>query len=807
VHIFSTGTLPSDTSTTIKFRFTPLNTNLDSILLSQQSADLLFDFGDIDRDNDNDFVAVYKTGNGKNLARVYLNSGFDSLNGKIIFKETSRYIFEPMENATLDLVDFDKDGDLDLLTSGRSFASGQQFNIYESRNGTFVKINNPIQSFENAKLSFGDINNDGYSDLIYTGTREGSGLISKISVYNPTTKGFVEQSQFLFGEEFSDLNIEFGDFDADSDLDILVNGVLSGANPKDLFRVYKNVQNESARLLKALGTSTNVSSQLKHQENIKIESAGEKTFGNILTEAIVGDNFAENLPPTTPTNLSEQIISKVGDVYRVRFSWDAATDDNTPSEGLSYELRVGTASGISDEVVSLSLSNGYRMVPEEGNTGRKRVWDIELKPGTYYWSAQSIDASYAGSNFAQEKQFTIDASGEICDASGPIVSYVGSLTLCQGQSIVLKADKKPNIEWYLNDSKIANATDSILTVTASGSYKARYNNPGCISSFSSSITITVSPKPIATNITASTTSICTGQTVLLTASSDSAYQWYRNDTPLPNVGTKTITVNESGSYTYIARSNGCLSDKSTAISITVTPLPTATFTMSSSSICEGSKVTLTASTGTGYTYQWLKNGVNVSGATSSTYSAGETGRYAVLINNNGCSATSTSDSLTVAAIPSKPTISKDGTELLSSSAAGNLWYAEGNLISGANQQRYKPTNNGNYSAKVRTNGCESVMSETYYFLVTALVELSNDEYIKAYPNPLTSGQDLVIDWRIGGLNEAIKVEVFDMNGRKVLDKKLSRNDNRIKINGGNGIYILQLTLDNTQRYTIRVLKN
>jgi hypothetical protein len=379
--------------------------------------------------------------------------------------------------------------------------------------------------------------------------------------------------------------------------------------------------------------------------------------------------------------------------------------------------------------------------------------------------------------------------------------------LCQGQSIVLRADKKLNIEWYLNDSKIANATDSLLVVSATGSYKARYNNPGCISAFSSPLAITINPKPSTGTISAPATGICVGQSITLTASSDSAYQWYRNDTPLPNVGTKTITVNESGAYSFVSKVNGCISDKSPAVSITVSVIPTATFTMSSSTICEGSKVTLTASTGTGYTYQWLKNGINISGATSSTYSAGETGRYSVLISNNGCAATSTSDSLTVTPIPSKPTINKDGTELVSSSAAGNLWYAEGNLIAGANQQRYKPTNNGNYSAKVRINGCESVMSETYYFLVTALVELGNDQYIKAYPNPLTNGQDLVIDWRMGGLNEIISAEVFDANGRKVLEKKLSRNDNRIKINGGNGIYLLQLTLGNTQLYTMRIVKN
>jgi hypothetical protein len=69
------------------------------------------------------------------------------------------------------------------------------------------------------------------------------------------------------------------------------------------------------------------------------------------------------------------------------------------------------------------------------------------------------------------------------------------------------------------------------------------------------------------------------------------------------------------------------------ISAMISPLATLT-------ICETSTLTLSADTASSYSYQWKKNGSNISGATNSIYSTSKAGTYSVLITEGPCSANS-----------------------------------------------------------------------------------------------------------------------------------------------------------------------
>ncbi|RQO78027.1 hypothetical protein DBR40_08720 [Pedobacter sp. KBW01] len=79
----------------------------------------------------------------------------------------------------------------------------------------------------------------------------------------------------------------------------------------------------------------------------------------------------------------------------------------------------------------------------------------------------------------------------------------------------------------------------------------------------------------------------------------------------------------------------------------ITVLPTPTITASGPlTFYPGGSVLLTANSEVGYTYQWLKDGVNIAGATSGTYTASQSGAYTVIVTLNGVSRTSAATVIT-----------------------------------------------------------------------------------------------------------------------------------------------------------------
>ena len=62
--------------------------------------------------------------------------------------------------------------------------------------------------------------------------------------------------------------------------------------------------------------------------------------------------------------------------------------------------------------------------------------------------------------------------------------------------------------------------------------------------------------------------------------------------------------------------------------------------------CPGGVVIMAANTGTGLTYQWKRNGANISGATLYWYSANQPGSYTAAVSSGGCTATSNGISVT-----------------------------------------------------------------------------------------------------------------------------------------------------------------
>ncbi|HRH68063.1 MAG TPA: T9SS type A sorting domain-containing protein [Flavobacteriales bacterium] len=158
--------------------------------------------------------------------------------------------------------------------------------------------------------------------------------------------------------------------------------------------------------------------------------------------------------------------------------------------------------------------------------------------------------------------------------------------------------------------------------------------------------------------------------------------------------------------------------------------PTATITASgATSFCAGGSVVLNSSTGTGYTYAWKRDGVAISGATASTYTATLGGSYTVTIGSGGCSVTSAGVTVIIkpspvsAITPGGATgFCTGGSVLLSgSTATGNtyVWKRNGTTITGATASSYTATLAGTYTLVVTNGGCSTTSSATTVTVGTA----------------------------------------------------------------------------------------
>ena len=114
-------------------------------------------------------------------------------------------------------------------------------------------------------------------------------------------------------------------------------------------------------------------------------------------------NIPTNQPPLAPPSLT----STVG-AGTVTFHWGNATDDITPTNLLTYNLRVGTNTLGTQSVSPLAnVTNGWRKIASPGNVGHAFSTRYHLPPGTYYWSVQAVDGAFAGGAWGTEQTFTI----------------------------------------------------------------------------------------------------------------------------------------------------------------------------------------------------------------------------------------------------------------------------------------------------------------------------------------------------------------------------------------------------------------
>ncbi len=213
------------------------------------------------------------------------------------------------------------------------------------------------------------------------------------------------------------------------------------------------------------------------------------------------------------------------------------------------------------------------------------------------------------------------------------ISANTSDTVCQNTVVNLYAvgvngGTNPDFQWKRNGTNVGNSATYIANPILNGDVftcvmTSTAACPSQLKDTSNAITFTINAYPTVA-ITSSSSTVCSGDSLLLTATGGSSYVW-------SNGSTTSSIYTTGGSYTVTATNNyGCTAG-SAPIAITPHTIGTDSVTQMGDTLISGPS----------QFYQWYYNDSIISGAISGTYIATHTGAYQVSgIDSAGCKTTS-----------------------------------------------------------------------------------------------------------------------------------------------------------------------
>ncbi|MFN8299780.1 MAG: T9SS type A sorting domain-containing protein [Chitinophagales bacterium] len=266
---------------------------------------------------------------------------------------------------------------------------------------------------------------------------------------------------------------------------------------------------------------------------------------------------------------------------------------------------------------------------------------------TYLWNdntstAALIVAPSATSTYSvtvtDVNNCTASASASVSVNSVPTASITpASITTCLNQPFSFTATGGSSYAWS-DGSSTAQVSGSAANT---GSYSVTVTDANqCTATAAASLTVNQLP---SAGITPAQPSVCSGQSVTLTATGNGSYLWSDNSTG--NTLSVSPTTNTGYSVT-VTDGNNCSASASTTVS--VTNLSAAITANGPTTFCSGGSVTLTA-TPAGASYLWSNGGTN------DNISVTSSGTYNCSITLNGCNAVS--NDITITVIPSTVTVS------------------------------------------------------------------------------------------------------------------------------------------------------
>lgn len=306
----------------------------------------------------------------------------------------------------------------------------------------------------------------------------------------------------------------------------------------------------------------------------------------------------------------------------------------------------GGSPNIHNDTGSLFLSYGNNLFTDTSDFGAPVHPNDIVSPATFNSPAQnnsaftatiSFDCSNpakdAGSSFGappfdqagQLRQFgsQVDIGAFEVQSDKPnVIASVQDPTICVGDTTTVSGFFV-GLGTYTWDNGLGFGQAHDVSPTSTTTYTViGTTNGGCTDT--NSVTVTVNTLPNVF-ITSSDTTLCDNGIIVLTANGADTYTW-----PGEGVGASlTRNINASKTYSLIGTdtTTGCENQASLAIIVNTSPTPT--INVNNDSVLNV--------TGTYSSYQWYKDSVLITGATSQTYIAKSNGDYyCVVSDTNTC---------------------------------------------------------------------------------------------------------------------------------------------------------------------------
>jgi hypothetical protein len=405
-------------------------------------------WGDYDNDGDLDIVIIGLDSTDNSIAEIWKNESGS------FTKDTYQQI-TGLRYAKAIWADYNQDGLLDLLTIGMDVFGEQRTILYKSvlesglRNVLTVDTFQSLLNICKGSAAFGDYDNDGDLDLVLSGMdasgfpnsamykndpvgyfvydKDNSERIAKLSngslLWVPGESGGLLQTGlnarweteiYLFennppgrlqGNRLSAVQdlagpVAFADFDGDGDIDIAAAG-------KDKFTnlfgtIFLNTGSGYIELLNripALREGALAVADYNGDGNVDILVSGVNDNQEFKTYLFPNTTGASHVVPNPPSELSRAVVTN----NKVILSWGSGSDSQTPSNLLTYNVRIGIQSNpnkILSSVVPVSTGNSGGRLTLEMNT--------QLPEGEYVWRVQTVNVHFEQSAWSQEKTFRVE---------------------------------------------------------------------------------------------------------------------------------------------------------------------------------------------------------------------------------------------------------------------------------------------------------------------------------------------------------------------------------------------------------------